>query len=257
MQLQGCYADLMQRIWRYLIVCGYILFSFSSQVYAESDHKLFDKILKQHVRDGFVNYPAIVEDNTFDQYLNEIAKPLTSESRDEQLAFWINAYNAFAIRGILNGGSPSTFFGRIGYFKNSNYTIGGRRLSLHDLEHKIIIPFDEPRIHFAINCASVSCPKLQSHAFIAKDLEDQLERAAYEFINDPTRNRFDRQKKVAYLSKIFSWFKKDFEKQAGSIQTYIASYVADSTLAQELHNQRYTVKFLHYDWNLNGVSVAQ
>ena len=241
---------LSQRVYLAAVILTFFLTG--SYTYADSDHKLFDNIVKNHVSDGVVNYPAIAEESTFSQYLNELAKPLVTKSRDEQLAFWINGYNALAIRGILDGRSPSTFFGRVGYFKNTKYTIAGRTINLYDLERKIIIPFKEPRIHFAINCASTSCPKLVSHAYSAQHLDQQLETVTRNFINDSIRNRFDRQNKVAYLSKIFDWFKKDFKQHSGSVQKYVAQFVNDPVLAQELHNDQYRIKFLKYDWSLNG-----
>ena len=223
-----------------------------SNSYADSDHRFFDSIVKNHVSNGVVDYPAIAEESSFNRYLDELAEPLAATSRDEQLAFWINGYNALAIRGILDGRSPSTFFGRVGYFKNAKYTIGGRTINLYDLERKVIIPFKEPRIHFAINCASASCPKLVSHVYTADQLDRQLETATRNFINDPTRNRFDRKNKVAHLSKIFDWFKKDFKQHSGSVQKYVAQFVNDPALAKELSNGEFRIKFLKYDWSLNG-----
>lgn len=235
-----------------LIIYVLALCIIGSKTYADSDHQLFDSIVNNHVNDGVVDYPAIASESTFSQYLDKLAKPLTTKSRDEQLAFWINGYNALAIRGILDGRSPSTFFGRVGFFKNVKYTIGGHTINLYDLERKIIIPFNEPRIHFAINCASASCPKLVSYAYTAEQLDLQLEAVARKFINDSTRNRFDRQNKVAYLSKIFDWFEKDFKQHSGSVQKYVAQFINDPILAEELGNEKYHIKFLKYDWSLNG-----
>ena len=243
--------------WQFLIVCLLFISSLSSYAVVDSGHTLLESILKNNVKDGAVDYPAIANDSTFDKYLIELSKPLSASARNEQLAFWINAYNAFAIRGILDGKSPSTFFGRVAYFKNTKYNIADRRISLYDLEHKVIIPFMEPRIHFAINCASVSCPKLASKAYTASELEPQLESAARSFINDPTRNQFNRENKVAHLSKIFNWFEKDFEQHSGSVQKYIAQFVDDTALAEELRNEEYKVKFLRYDWSLNGTPATK
>lgn len=243
--------------WQFLIVCILSICSLSSYAVVDSDHALLESVLKNSVKDGAVDYPAIANDSAFDRYLNELSKPLSTSARNEQLAFWINAYNAFAIRGILDGKSPSTFFGRVSYFKNTKYNIADRNISLYDLEHKVIIPFMEPRIHFAINCASASCPKLAPQAYTANELEIQLESAARGFINDPIRNQFNRENKVAHLSKIFNWFEKDFKQHSGSIQKYIAQFVDDTALAEELRNEQYKVKFLHYDWSLNGTPPAR
>ncbi len=218
-------------------------------------HQALDEVLHAHVSDGKVNYKAIQKDERFSQYIEQLKQtlPAINTSETEQLAFWINGYNALAVKGILDGKSPSTFFGRIGYFKTTDYNVGGELINLYDLEREILIPLGEPRIHFAIVCASVSCPKLRSEAYSAELLEQQLEANTRSFINDPTRNRFDRKKKIAYLSKIFDWFNEDFEKHSGSVQQYIAKYVNDPELALELRELRYKIKYLKYDWRLNGV----
>lgn len=231
-----------------------IMLFFTPSLYADSDHSLFNRIVKEHVKDGVVDYPAIASNPSFEQYIQELKQPLSSSDRNEQLSFWINAYNAFAIKGIIEGRSPSTFFGRIGYFKTAKYTIGGEKMNLFDLERKVIIPFGEPRIHFAINCASGSCPKLISEVYRADLLDTQLDQVTKAFLADTARNNFDRQNKVAHLSKIFDWFEKDFKQHSGSVQKYIAQYVNDPELAEELSNEQYTIKYLPYDWRLNGIA---
>ncbi|MDX1411553.1 MAG: DUF547 domain-containing protein, partial [Nitrospirales bacterium] len=173
---------------------------------------------------------------------------------NDRLAFWINAYNAFAIQGILDGYSPTTWVGRYTYFVSRDYLVGGARVNLYAVERAILIPeFREPRIHFAIVCASRSCPKLRSWAYSPDKLDQQLDDSARLFINDPNRNVFDRQQKVAYLSKIFDWFTDDFVSHSGSLTKYVAQYVEDPKLAEELVQETYRVEFLEYDWTLNGI----
>ncbi|MGQ0810756.1 MAG: DUF547 domain-containing protein, partial [Nitrospiraceae bacterium] len=167
--------------------------------------------------------------------------------------FWINAYNAFAIRGILDQYSPMTLIGRYRYFIARDYRVGGKTINLYDLERKLLIPdFREPRIHFAIVCASTSCPKLQPWAYRGDVLDRQLEEAARTFINDATRNRFDRRQRVAHLSMIFKWFTEDFEAQSGSLMNYVNRYLTDPELARDLEVTPYQIEFLEYDWSLNG-----
>ena len=211
-------------------------------------------MLSAHVTDGEVNYRAIAADQRFHRYVAELRHAPASQIEDpsERLAFWINAYNALAIRGILDGGSPSTFFGRIGYFKSSTYEVGGRTTNLYDLERKVIIRLGEPRSHFAINCASRSCPVLRSEAYVAEKLDAQLDDAARRFINDPSKNRFDVENRIAHLSKIFDWFEKDFTGHSGSVQKYIAQYVEDKSIAEMLKNESLRVKHLKYNWNVTG-----
>lgn len=216
--------------------------------------ELFDQVLRRHVTDGHVDYAGIAGDARYADYL-QVLQQTHAESlptRAEKLAFWINAYNALAIKGILDGYSPYTFFGKVRFFYRNEYTVGGVRTSLYDLEHKILIPLREPRIHFAIVCASKSCPKLRAQAYTAERLEQQLEEDARQFINDPQRNRFDRDQKIAHVSKIFDWFESDFKAHSGSVQRYLARYVADAAIAEALAADAYEVNYLRYDWNLNG-----
>jgi len=137
--------------------------------------------------------------------------------------------------------------------RGRTYRVGGAALNLYDLERDILIAqFHDPRVHFAIVCASASCPRLQPWAYTGAELNQQLEQGVREFINDPARNRFDRANRVAYLSKIFDWFTEDFEVQAGSLQRYVARYISDPVFAQELATVPYRIEFLDYDWSLNG-----
>ncbi len=222
-------------------------------------HEAWDRIVQAHVRDGQVEYPAIETDGRLEGYLQELNRidPTRLPTRQDRLAFWINAYNAFAVQGILAHYSPKTLWGRYRYFIGRDYWVGGTTINLYDLEREVLIAqFHEPLMHFAIVCASTSCPKLQSWAYQPDQLDRQLARAAREFINDPTRNRFDRTQKVASLSMIFRWFEKDFSDAAGSVLAYIARYVDDPELAKELAQSGYRIEYLDYDWSLNGIAPS-
>jgi hypothetical protein len=223
---------------------------------SEFSHAVFEQVLKAHVKDGVVDYPAIQTDGRFIGYLEQLDRvaPDTFATRNEQLAFWINAYNAFAMKGIVDQFSPTTMIGRYRYFIGQTYRVGGAAINLYDLERQVLIKqFQEPLMHFAIVCASASCPKLQSWTYEPDQLERQLDRAARAFINDPTRNHFDRTKKVASLSRIFKWFDDDFTKAAGSVLSYVRRYVTDPELVQDLMQSEYRIEYLDYDWTLNGI----
>lgn len=223
-------------------------------------HKVFTEVLRAHVTDGLVDYPAIQADARFPLYLSQLDRldPNMLGTRNDRLAFWINAYNAFAIKGILDEYSPLTYWGRYRYFIGQGYRIGGERINLYDLERQVLIKqFREPLIHFAIVCASTSCPKLQPWSYDADQLERQLDYVTRDFINDSTRNRFDRANKVASLSMIFKWFEEDFERAAGSVLVYITRYVNDPELVQDLIRSEYRIEYLEYDWNLNGISPKE
>jgi hypothetical protein len=226
----------------------------------EWSHQLLGQVLAAHVKDGVVDYPGIQSDDRFTTYVAQLDRvdPSALATRPEQLAFWINAYNAFAIKGILDQLSPMSYVGRYRYFIGRDYWVGGARINLYDLEREVLIAqFHEPLIHFSIVCASSSCPKLQSWAYEPDQLAVQLDQVAREFINDPTKNRFDRARKVVSLSMIFKWFEEDFTKAAGSVLAYLARYLSDPALVQDLMQSDYRIEYLEYDWSLNGVSPKE
>lgn len=222
-----------------------------------SIHDLFDQVLNEHVNNGKVDYQAIRSDSRFTQYLELIAdhNPDNFSSREEKLAFWINAYNALAIKGIIDGRSPSSLFGRYGYFLSAEYVAGNRSINLYDLERDILVPLGDLRIHFAIVCASLSCPALRSEAYTVSKLEQQLEASASRFINNPAKNSFDGD--TIYVSKIFDWFEEDFSNHSGSVQKYLAQYVKDSSFMQKLEAEELKVDFLAFNWKLNGERLNQ
>ena len=222
----------------------------------EFSHRLLSQVLEAHVNQGVVDYPAIQMDARLPAYLAQVDRvdPTAFVTRNERLAFWINAYNAFAIKGILDRYSPVSYVGRYRYFIGRDYRVGGATINLYDLERQVLIKqFQEPLIHFAIVCASTSCPKLQTWVYEPDQLEHQLDRVARDFINDPMRNRFDRTQKVASLSMIFKWFDDDFSSAAGSVLAYITRYVNDPELVQDLMRSNYRIEYLDYDWSLNGI----
>lgn len=226
----------------------------------EFSHRLLGQVLAAHVKDGVVDYPGVQLDERFSAYLTQLDRvnPTAFPTRHDRLAFWINAYNAFAIKGILDRYSPVSYVGRYRYFIGRDYRVGGESITLYDLERQVLIKqFREPLMHFAIVCASVSCPKLQPWSYEPGQLDIQLDRAARAFINDPTRNRFDRKRKVASLSMIFKWFDDDFAEAAGSVLAYIARYVGDSDLAHDLLASTYRIEYLEYDWSLNGIPTKE
>ena len=220
------------------------------------DHAPFDALLRANVKNGVVNYPGFQNNAAFKGYVAALAKPVKFDSLAAELAYYINAYNALAIEGILEGLSPSSLLGRARYFKYKDWPLNGQSITLFDLEHKIIRPLGEPRIHFAIICASKSCPFLRPEAYTSAKLDTQLDEQARQFINDTFRNRFDAPGKTAQLSEIFKWFEEDF-KGAGSTQRYIARYANDAAVAKGLAADEFKVAWIDYDWNLNGTPPAR
>lgn len=217
------------------------------------DYALWDEVLLHNVRDGYVDYDGIRANPKFELFIGQLAgKPPPFASKAEELAYYINAYNALAARGILDGYSPATRFGRFRYFKRLKFTLGGERLSLDDIEHRRLRLMGDARIHFAIVCASISCPRLSNRAYLPETVELQLDDAARRFVNDITRNRFDVALKTAFLSPIFDWFRADFERAAGSVPQYLAPFIEEPAARAALLEGRLAIRYLPYDWELNG-----
>lgn len=219
-------------------------------------HEAFTGLLKKYVSEnGKVNYKDLLQDSaTLARYLQTLSDhpPGPNWSRAEQLAYWINAYNGFTLQLILRH-YPLKSIKDIGSiikipFINTPWDqkfirIGKKFIDLNEIEHNILRKkFNEPRIHFAIVCASVSCPKLRNEAYTAPQLNQQLDNQAKAFINDPGRNKISANK--IEISKIFSWFKGDFTKN-GSLIDFLNQY------AQVKINADAGISTLDYDWSLN------
>jgi hypothetical protein len=224
---------------------------------AAPDYALFDEVLLYNVRNGYVDYDGVRAHPKFSRFIAQLGEPGTlPASREETLALYINAYNAFAIQGILDGYSPAGRLGRYRYFKRQKYQLLGESITLDTLEHQRLRPLGDARVHFAIVCASISCPRLASGAYLPERLDRQLDEAARRFVNDNTRNRFDVAQKTAFLSQIFDWFEDDFAKSAGAVPKFIARHVDDAAVEAALLDGRLAIRYLPYDWDLNGRYVA-
>lgn len=247
----------------YFIVCTFLAISFSSCFAAKDvksdakpiSHSIFDTLLKKHVNsDGWVNYEGFIEDSTaFYKYLNLLSANHPNNSnwqKEERLAYWINAYNAYTIQLIIENYPVNSIKDiKDGVaFVNSVWDIPfikieGIEYDLNNIEHNILRQkFEEPRIHAAIVCASRSCPKLKNEAFVAERIEDQLQEVMVSFVNDSTRNMLTPEK--AQLSKIFSWFRTDFTDE-GTILEFVNKF------AKTKVNLDAEIEYLDYGWGLN------
>ncbi len=246
------------------------------------DHSIYDSLLQKYVKNGLVNYQMLKENRTaLTRYLNQIEqvnpKEFKTWARDEQKAFWINAYNAITIEGILinypiqwgrliaRARFPQNSIRQIsGFWDTVFIKVMGKDLTLNDIEHKILRKeFDDPRIHFVIVCASIGCPILESRAFFADDLDQRLEQAARNFINSPDKVRLDKKDNVLNLSSIFDWYKEDFSISAEGMKKFENYSKAETGLIEFVtkffpeSDQKYIVqnqpkiKYLDYDWSLN------
>ena len=220
-------------------------------------HEIWDGLLKKHVSsDGKVDYRGFIEDSlVFNNYIKLLKENHPNDQHwtdNEQLAYWINAYNAFTVQVVIRHyPKPSIKDIKKGIpFVNTVWDIKFIQIEeetydLNNLEHGIIrSQFTEPRIHFAVNCASISCPNLRNSAYTAEKLDEQLEEQARKFINDPSKNKLTATDPK--LSKIFFWFSSDFKNKAPSVIEFINKY------ADSLVNTGASIDYLEYNWGLNG-----
>jgi hypothetical protein len=228
-----------------ILAIGLLFMSGIASAGPAPDYQAYDELMLLNVRDGVVDYDGLAQDPRFAEFIAQIGDTdfAALESESERLTFYVNAYNALAIQGILEGLSPRTLFGRYGFFKRKKFLVSGENINLFDLERRRIIAVGDSRIHFAIVCASLSCPRLSSHAYMPATLDDQLDNAARAFINDPTRNRFDLERKIAFVSMIFKWYSTEFEASGGSIQQYLARYVDDGRVQDSLRLEEFDLRF--------------
>ena len=224
-------------------------------------HGAWTTILGRFVRDGEVDYRGLQREGTplLASYLDSLSSTCADDyerwTRAERLAFWINAYNAFTVKLVVDH-YPIASIRRIGWLPGAAFRepfipmpgLKGGSVSLNDIENGTLrADFREPRIHFALVCASRSCPMLRREAYRAADLDRQLDDQARSFLADPTKNRFDPATNTLRLSSIFKWFRPDFEVAAGSLPAYVGRYLNDPhATAPDVH-----IEFLDYDWSLN------
>ncbi len=221
---------------------------------AAVDHSVWDTLLKRYVdADGRVAYQDLKTKDlaTFGGYLKTLAETsVDGMSEDEEKAFWINAYNAVIVNGVLEGHTAEGVIARKQFFSWYTLKVAGQDRSADHIEHKILrVKFNDPRIHFTIVCASGSCPKLRQEAYMAEQLNTQLTDATRRFINDPNRNQITAQQLA--ISKIFEWFAGDFVKKADSVPDFIADFV-DAEKQHILKNTQQELDYLEYNWTLNA-----
>ena len=222
-----------------------------SFVAIQAQTSIFDSLLQKNVdKTGRVDYQSLKNNETLlDNYLAYIQnnEPTKDWSSNKKKAFWINTYNAYTIKIILNNYPLKSIRdikidGKTAW-KIPFVKVGQKRYTLDQIEHEILRKkFNDPRIHVGINCASVSCPRLWNFAFTEDNIAYSLDNLMKVFINDTTRNKIS--KNNVALSEIFNWFSKDFIKN-GTIINYLNTYAAIKI------SEKASIKYLTYDWSLN------
>lgn len=211
-----------------------------------TDHNKWNALLQKNVsKDGTVNYKAFQKDGKeLQSYLDELSArvPNRSWSRNATLAYWINTYNAFTVKLILDNMPIKSIKDINNPWGKKFISLANKKYSLEEIEHEILRKMDEPRIHFAINCASFSCPNLLNSAYTETKLEQQLNTVAKSFINDKSKNSITANK--IEISKIFDWFAGDFKKE-GSVISFLNQYSSIKI------NPKAKLNYKDYNWSLN------
>ncbi len=233
------------------------------------DHRLWDWLLSRYVDDrGRVNYRAWKASREDTQLLRRYLDTLSTASiskparKEAKLAFWINAYNAVTVQGILREYPTSSIrnhtaaIGGYNVWKDLLLGVGGQAVSLEQMEHQILRKMGEPRIHFAIVCASQSCPRLLNRAYTAENLDEQLTTNTRAFFADSKNFRYHAQSRRFHLSSILKWFGKDFGSGQAAQLKAISPYLPTKAAYQAAQNNTVNVSYLDYDWSLNEQKAA-
>ncbi|TDQ33299.1 DUF547 domain-containing protein [Zeaxanthinibacter enoshimensis] len=209
-------------------------------------HMSWQYLLNNYVsREGNVNYSGMKKEvSVLDTYLDVLAGnvPATESSREEKMAYYINLYNAATVRLVLEHYPVKSIKDLEDPWDTEWIRLGDQKVSLGYIENQVLRKMDDPRIHFAINCASYSCPALSADAYRADTLEEQLRDATLTFIRDPRKNTIEADQ--LYISAIFDWYREDFTG-TGTLIDYLNRY------ARVPVSKNATVKFKSYDWKLN------
>lgn len=235
------------------------------------DYTTYAKLLRAHVRPGTINgiqlnvvdYRAVKADPNYAKALQDFAtaKPETFQSKAERFAFWVNAYNLLAIKAVIDQYPTSSIKDGGSLFqpiwKKKIGTVAGKGYALDEIEHGILRKeFKDPRVHFAITCASLSCPDLRTDPAVAERLDCQLDEAARTFFGNPTKGLvLGPDGRSVKVSSIFKWFREDFT-MSGSVVEFIRKKV-DPTLATRIAGLTENgLSYLDYDWTLNDAARA-
>ena len=231
-------------------------------------HRVWDELLRRYVdADGLVDYASWKQSPEDVQRLDEYLAALSrvDEARgatmSQRLAFWINAYNAVTVRGILREYPTTSIQNHVarvwGYniWRDLKLIVGDRRYSLGQMEHSMLRTLNEPRIHFAIVCASRGCPRLLDEAYTVERLDEQLQQNTLAFFADPTKCRVERSRNELHLSPILRWYAADFGQSQSDVLQRIADWLPEDAQAVARSNGLRVV-YLDYDWTLNEQAPA-
>lgn len=240
-----------------IAVC--VLLALPLGAWADEPYAKYDALLKKYVDDeGMVDYAAFKENDeaTLRACVKDMARAVVSLShrsvtKESSFALWINVYNAVTLQAMLEFYPLKSITDKNSknYDVWKDYRFGQKKISLNDIEHKILRPMGDPRIHAAIVCASKGCPILLNEAYVPDRLSEQLDKNVRKWFKDPKRG-LSLEGDTVYISQIFNWFGGDFAKDRARQLEWIAKYV-DKKTAAAITRRGLKVKFIEWDWSLN------
>lgn len=253
------------------IILSLALIILTSIMHGQEKHNLFSEILSDVIHEGLVDYKCLVNDNRFGQYIDQLKNtdPESIKNRNDLLAFWTNAYNAFTLKIIVDNYPVESIndlhdggliIGQVlgtTIWHHEFIEIANKTYSLNNIEHDIIRKdFDEPRIHFALVCAAVSCPPLRYEAYEGYKLNEQLDDQSKRFLRNELKNQFDVEAKTARLSKILDWYDDDFGSSDEEILIYLSHFLKDDIrrILKDTADD-WDIEYNSYDWSLNEISI--
>lgn len=224
-------------------------------------HAAWDRVVSRHVVRGGIDYAAVAADRTdLDAFLACVRRIDPARlAEPDRVAYLSNVYNALVVDAVLRRYPDIPTVRDVdGFFGEETHTVGGRAMTLDDVE--TMAREIDPRVHFTVVCASTSCPDLLDEAYTGAAIERQLRRQTERFLADPTKGlRYDREANEVYLSSIFKWYAGDFTGGStvvaffvrGGVLDWVIEHLGDRRLAAELREREPSVKYLDYDWSLN------
>lgn len=246
----------------FITLVSAMLLGFGSALFAGAAgtvHEPYEALLQKYVKGFGFDYAGLsksdADKKTLSAYVDAL-EALNPEdmNRSEAFAYWINLYNAATLELVIQNYPLESIKDIGGIFKSpwkrKVVTVAGKELTLDNIEHDIMRPtFKDARLHFAVNCASIGCPPLSNRAYVAESLNEQLDAASKAALNDERWLKISNGK--LELSKLFDWFKDDFEETSGSVRNYLATYVSEDKKAAVLDDSN-KIKYKGYDWKLNS-----
>ncbi|MEO8398515.1 MAG: DUF547 domain-containing protein [Ignavibacteriaceae bacterium] len=236
----------------------FVIFTFNNFAFGSSlkdfSHEIFNDLLNKNVSNGLVNYNGF-KSQKFEEYLRSISEAdLSGLNKNEKLAFWINSYNALAIKNVLNNPGMKSPIKVEGFFKEDKFEVAGKMLTLDQIENEVIRPeFKEPLIHFGIVCAAKGCPQIRSEAYNSKNVIEMLKENAKKYFRSDKGFILNRENKTVMVSQLLNWFDEDFKIEGKDSLKFVLLYLRKDDADFIIKNkEKLKIEFIEYDWSLNS-----